>query len=113
MDSNYTVVREMVDVVGAGIMNMHEFNIVDNGKSALMITFSSQIMDESRSGGQAVWIGVGGCLVASQIQSTRFQVEMARYCGDLEGKTLPFTWRDSTFRANTTQGLFQIIGRPL
>lgn len=47
LDSSYSKMKTTRESTGRGTMNMHEFTTVDNGASALMVTFQSQLVDLS------------------------------------------------------------------
>lgn len=45
LDNSYRFVQNVDERTGRGVMNMHEFNIIDDGRRALMITFGSKFVD--------------------------------------------------------------------
>ena len=62
LDSSYNIVDNIVDDIGRGTLNMHEFNVVGNGQSALHIISQARFIDGTRTSDQerTGWITDGG-----------------------------------------------------
>jgi hypothetical protein len=63
LDSSYTVTGKVRNSIGRGAMNMHEFNVIDNGKTALLIASRVKLFDVSNSSAKEedeVWVMDGG-----------------------------------------------------